>query len=209
MLLFKKYGISVYAVSIPATDSEKGPGRALAEKTAVKLLLREAFPHQPQLHICHTPSGAPYLSNGASSAVAPQAFESTGLAPELPVISISHCKEMAVLAVAPYGCRIGIDCETPDRPAILERVAPRFLSSGQMDVWGVFPAALWAWTIKEALYKAALRPGLPLDSIPLPLEIPLDNATDDGVVELHGHTYNIVQIDAAPFQAVVMLALNL
>ena len=161
MLLFEKYGISVYAVSIPATDSEKGPGRALAEKAAVRLLLREAFPHQPQLQICHTPSGAPYLSNGASSAVAPQAFESTGLAPELPVISISHCKEMAVLAVAPYGCRIGIDCETPDHPAILERVAPRFLSSGQMDVWACSPQLCGRGPSKRRCIKRRSGPDCP------------------------------------------------
>lgn len=125
-------------------------GRGGAEKEAVANLLREAFPDNPDVTIGHLPSGAPYLVGSDE------------------VISISHCKGMAAVALAPAGVRLGIDCETPDRHRQLEKVKTRFLSPSQVAAWEPFPQILHAWCIKEAVYKAALRPGLPLTDIPLP-----------------------------------------
>lgn len=103
--------------------------------------------------VCHSPSGAPFLSGVDSP----------------PAISITHSRDLVAVAVAPVGCHVGIDAENTGRDRQLRRVAPRFLSPHQRPLWGATPESLLrAWTIKEALYKAALIPGLPLEEIPLP-----------------------------------------
>ena len=73
--------------------------------------------------------------------------------------------------------------------------------------------SLWAWTIKEALYKAAGIRGLNLADIPLPHEIPVGNPTPDSTVLLPAtaHTpprlYSIIQIDSCGIPAMLTLAL--
>jgi 4'-phosphopantetheinyl transferase EntD len=112
-------------------------------------------------------------------------------------ISISHCRTMVALAIAPRGYRIGIDCETDDRFPTLKKVANRFLSPEQMENWSEAPASLWAWTIKEAAYKAISNPPADMTQIPLPLEIALEETTDDATIQFAGRTYNVMQIDAS------------
>ncbi len=200
MIIFDKYGIKVFARELPGDTPRCGPGRALAERAAVKRLLREAFPLDPSMSIAHMPSGAPFLTRGDDGE------ESPSPSPLLPSISISHCSGMAALAIAPSGMRIGIDCEGGDRMASLQRTASRFLSPAQMPQWGEYPSSLWAWCIKEAAYKAAMQPGLPLASIPLPLEIPLGETTPDAVIEISGTRYYVVQADTLEIPAILMLA---
>ena len=69
-------------------------------------------------------------------------------------VSISHCRNLAALAVSPAGNPLGIDIERPRRQ--LATVAPRVLSPSELDYYSSFPSGLLqAWTLKEALYKAA------------------------------------------------------
>lgn len=76
-------------------------------------------------------------------------------------ISISHSRGYAAVALHPSQ-RIGVDIEEP-RPEQLARVAKRFLSAAEAPVWSA--DLLAAWTIKEAVYKAAGTPGLALGLI--------------------------------------------
>ena len=197
MLLFDRYGIRIFAVELPSSIPGRGPGRELAQRTAVKRLLREIFPHRPDIRIGHTPAGAPFLIGANPSS-------------PLPPISISHSRGLAAIAVGEPGMRLGIDTETPDRVSQLTRVASRFLSPEQTDTWGSDAASLcWAWCIKEAAYKAASRPGLALAWIPLPLEIPLNTVTPDGAIEIAGVSYHVLQVDTSPIDnALVMLVFS-
>lgn len=198
MVLFDKQGIKVFACQLPDDTPRRGPGRALAERAAIKRLLREAFPGDRAITIGHHPSGAPYLTR-----------EDDRPSPSpLPSISVSHCSRLAAIAIAPAGTRIGIDCESGDRMDTLQRTAHRFLSPEQAEAWGEYPATLWAWCVKEAAYKAAGQPGLALAWIPLPLEIPLGSPTPDSVIEISGNSYNVVQADTLDLPAILMLVFS-
>lgn len=115
------------------------------------------------VEISHHPDGAPYIASSATSS-------STAVATVRP-ISISHSASTFALAVATSpSLTIGIDIEAPRRQ--LERTASRFLSADEktrLDTL-VDPAEridflLRCWTAKEAVYKAARTPGLPLAAI--------------------------------------------
>lgn len=124
--------------------------RGERERAAVERLLAEAFGGKaPELR--HLPSGAPVLVEGGAS------------------VSVTHCREFVAVAIAADGRRIGIDAESRGRGGQLRRVAHKFLSAEQMPQWSLDEAALLrGWTVKEAIYKAMLTPGLPLAGIPLP-----------------------------------------
>lgn len=209
MLLFNNYGVRVYATSLPDTPTGRGPARRVAEGAAIKRLLREAFPEGKRPRIGHYSSGAPFLSDPDTDGNTPP----TPLGGPWPSISISHCAAMVALATGPAGHNIGIDCETGNRRRQLSQIASRFLSPAQMKVWSQWPMSLWAWTIKEALYKAAGIPGLNLADIPLPHEIPVGNPTPDSTVLLPvpadtpPRLYSIIQIDSCGIPAMLTLAL--
>lgn len=119
------------------------------------------------VEISHHPDGAPYI---ASTVSAPSAPSSSIVAPARP-ISISHSPSTLALAVATSpSITIGIDVEAPRQQ--LERTASRFLSTDEKSRLAtlVDPAEridflLRCWTAKEAVYKAARTPGLPLAAI--------------------------------------------
>ncbi len=117
-----------------------------AEQSAVATLTREIF--GPEAIIRHHPDGAPYIQGYGGH------------------ISISHGAGIAAIAVsdsAPAG--VDVECWRQQ----LHRVAAKFLSRAELAAWSASPDALLrAWTIKEAVYKAALTPGLPLRAISLP-----------------------------------------
>lgn len=119
-----------------------GDTRREREQSAVRGLLVEAF--GPGAQLGHTPEGAPYIIGVGDVH-----------------ISISHCADMAVLVVSDRP--IGVDVETL-RPQ-LRKVASRFLSPEEALRNPDLPTLMALWTIKEAVYKAALTPGLPLTSI--------------------------------------------
>ncbi|MGM9862418.1 MAG: 4'-phosphopantetheinyl transferase superfamily protein [Muribaculaceae bacterium] len=133
----RRRGLRVWIAPIAqgsATD------RRCRERRAVAAVLRHIFGSDTV--IAHTAQGAPSL---------PQH-------PQLQ-ISISHCRSLCAVALADGPAQIGIDIEEA-RPQ-LERVAPRVLSAAEMDIYApVSDGLLQAWTLKEALYKAALTPGL-------------------------------------------------
>ena len=101
-------------------------------------------------------------------------------------ISISHCKNFCIAAISKTGRPIGVDIENPR--AQLIRVKDRFLTDSEQkkleliinkragnsgntqrskptlpDIY--LGELLRYWTIKEAVYKAALTPGLGLKEI--------------------------------------------
>lgn len=189
MVIFNKYGIKVYTCELPETTPSRGPERLSAERNAVNQLLREAFPNDPTIAISHHDSGAPFLCR-LSEGLTSQPTDDN----ELPAISISHCKQMAAIAIAPKDIRIGIDCEHNSRTQTLQRVSERYLSPEQASQWQEFPQSLRAWCIKEAAYKAALHPGLPLTDIPLPNSFPTENPSAETAISLYGYNYNIIKI---------------
>lgn len=209
MLLFNNYGVRVYATSLPDTPVGRGLARRVAEAAAIKRLLREAFPEGKRPRIGHYSSGAPFLSDPDTDGNTPP----TPLGGPWPSISISHCAAMVALATGPAGHNIGIDCETGNRRRQLSQIASRFLSPAQMEAWSQWPMSLWAWTIKEALYKASGIPGLNLADIPLPHEIPVGNPTPDSTVlipvpaDTPPRLYSIIQIDSCGIPAMLTLAL--
>lgn len=85
-------------------------------------------------------------------------------------ISISHSKAFAAIGVAEPGMVFGIDVEA--ERAQLKRVAPRVLSKKEQAYYcASLRRMLEAWTMKEAVYKAAGIPGLEFASeIQLPVE---------------------------------------
>lgn len=205
MLIYDRHDIRVFSTPIkrPPTDNGRGPGRSVAEQAAEKRLLREAFPDGPVPVIRHHASGAPYLDYARGDA--PDTTVGADGTP-LPAISISHSRRIAVMALAPHGTRLGIDTETADRSEQLTRLAPRFLADSQMGYWSSEPAALfWAWTIKEAAYKAAGLEILPMRDIPLPLEVPLGDPTPDSLITIGSRRYHVMQIDQPDTASVVML----
>lgn len=104
--------------------------------------------------ISHTQTGAPLLEGSNRR------------------ISISHSDHLLVIASLPptpeceldsYNRRsaLGIDCEHPNRAQVI-KVRNKFLSD---DEQAMIPADdvklnILAWTIKEAVYKALLQPGI-------------------------------------------------
>lgn len=148
--IYDKGGISVRAVP---TDAIRAANATLTdreiEQEAKRMLVEAAF--GPGRQLFHRPDGSPFIEGSDRC------------------ISISHCSTLVVLATDRCGRRIGIDCETSDRGAQLARVAPKFLSPGQLTAWGTDGSSLLtAWTLKEAFYKAAGIAGLALTDIPLP-----------------------------------------
>ena len=117
-------------------------------------LLREVLSADDEdVEIGHTPDGAPRLTVKFRS---------------MPV-SVSHSRRTLMIAISKNGGRLGIDTETPDRVEQLKRIACRFIGDGQ-EMWGEEHRLLRAWTIKEALYKAAGIAGWALRAIPLPAD---------------------------------------
>lgn len=74
-------------------------------------------------------------------------------------ISISHCRSGACIALSDVSQNFGIDIE--DSSDKLARVKSKFISESEAKIIGP-DMLLWAWTIKEAVYKAAGTPGLSL-----------------------------------------------
>lgn len=87
-------------------------------------------------------------------------------------ISITHCDGLYVAATLPPTPEVelgefsrracmGIDAERADREQVI-RLRERFLSERELSMISKddIKANITAWTIKEAAYKAALKPGL-------------------------------------------------
>ncbi|MDO4320128.1 MAG: 4'-phosphopantetheinyl transferase superfamily protein [Bacteroidales bacterium] len=120
-----------------AVDGGDAPRRTRERSTALRLasslLGRE-------VDIDHDDDGAPVVRGDAVH------------------ISVTHSARIVAVAVDPLH-RIGIDIEDV-RARQLRLVAPRVLSHDELTLWGGSDVSLTrAWTLKEALYKAAVVPG--------------------------------------------------
>lgn len=136
-------------VSSVKSDSRK------AEILATRQLVRDIF--SPDAVIGHNPDGSPFIENLKVN------------------ISISHCKGLVAIASHPH-MKIGIDIERW-RNTLL-KVKPRFLSPKEIEHYTTPDELLWAWTAKEAVYKAAGLDGIDLaNGISLPLDHTSDIAT--------------------------------
>lgn len=119
-----------------------------AEILATRILARDMF--SPDAVISHYPDGSPFIENLDMH------------------ISISHCKGLVAIASHPR-MKIGIDIERW-RNTLL-KVKPRFLSSKEIGRYITPDELLWAWTAKEAVYKAAGCEGIDFaNNISLPLD---------------------------------------
>lgn len=129
----------LYSTPIPPCSRSERRG---LERIAVATLVRQAF--GPEAVLTHDSNGAPHVA---------------GLRDLF--FSLTHCVDSCMMVVTGDG-PVGIDTEVW-RPQLL-RVAPRFVSPGEAP--GLTPPRLLKlWTAKEAVYKAALTPGLGLTEI--------------------------------------------
>lgn len=184
MLIFDNNVVRVYFALSPDIPA-RGAGRGEAERAAVCRLLGEAFGGDDTPLLKHLPSGAPVLEGVEAS------------------VSVSHCPGGVCVAIGASGCRVGIDAESGRRGAQLGRVAGKFLSSSQAEVWGAGTGSLLkGWVIKEALYKAASSPGMPLHEIPLPASCDADSAN----LVLGGRCYNVNLLSVSGFDGIVAVA---
>lgn len=119
-----------------------------AEILATRQLVRELFPAHPV--ISHHADGSPYLDGFPG------------------YISISHCHGLVAVASHPR-LKIGIDIERW-RNTLL-RVKDKYLSHREMEHYSSPDRMLFAWTAKEAVYKAAGCSGIDFaNGISLPLD---------------------------------------
>lgn len=187
--IYRQGSIAVYAA---ATAHFAAAGtRHEIEQAAKKAIMAEVF---GRLELCHRPDGSPFIPGSGAS------------------ISVSHCQTLVVLAVDPLGRNIGIDCETASRGAQLGRVAAKFLSPAQSLAWGADEKHLLrAWTLKEAFYKAARIPGLPLAHIPLPPAVvwPTLGGGRCGVeMEFRGRRFSFRSVEIAGFAGDISLVVE-
>ena len=125
-----------------------------------------------QLTVERTNERAPYL----------QAIQGLWIQPPLPSISLSHSQDLAAVALIEQGWTVGVDAEPFERPpasTVYDMMARgeelEQLKDGRLD-------ALWAWTSKEAIQKAA-RKGMHLNPRDIVLneeemknKIPIENS---------------------------------
>lgn len=132
-------------VTVVCLGIDGGGSRREAETATVARLARIVAGDRAA--VGHSDDGAPYLTGYDG------------------YISVSHSRLMAFMALH-RSLRIGIDAELPRGQ--LMKVAERFLAPDERLLWRSQSALLRAWTIKEAVYKAAGVAGLALADIRLP-----------------------------------------
>lgn len=126
----------------PIAEPGDRASRRQAERDAVMQLLRKRF--GAEVSLVHDADGAPSV----------EGFHGH--------ISISHCAGIAALAVNDTR-RIGIDVER--LRSQLHRIKSKYLTAREIPEYTTTRQLLQIWTAKEAVYKAAGIPGLPLAAI--------------------------------------------
>lgn len=138
--------IRIAIVPVEATDR---PGRRAAERQAVARCfdeLRAAHPETPPYSaLGHDPHGAPVLPGWQ--------------------LSITHSRAVAAVAICPAGQSPAFGIDAEEWRATLLSVTTKYLSPSEMARALSHAALLRLWTIKEAVYKAASIPSLPLTAI--------------------------------------------
>lgn len=161
-------GQSLHVIIAPI-DRTESDRRSERERLIVNRIISTYI--SPEARLAHAPSGRPLLENA------------DGLH-----ISISHSADYVAVVFGPIE-GIGIDVEQPRTQLV--RVAPRVLSAAEMVVYGCSESLLLkAWTLKEALYKAALTEGVDFRrNIALPL------SPDDSRATVCDRPFDIIHIN--------------
>lgn len=155
-------------ITLGVTPIEADPGRTRTERehAAVGDIIARFF--GADACVGHRDSGAPYLVGREDIS-----------------LTISHSRDYAAVAFSAERT-VGVDIEQWREQLV--RVAPRVLSESEMAVYSATPALLLrAWTMKEALYKAALTPGLDFRR---DIMLPPNPASTDATVA--GRPYTII-----------------
>ena len=146
-----------------------------------------------QLMISRTEERAPYL----------QAIQGLWIQPKLPSLSISHSEHLACVALIEHGWTVGIDAEPlarPPKPTVYDMMAKgeelAHLRSGELD-------ALWAWTAKEAVQKAA-RLGMHLN----PRDIGVSNARDGNKIPIENSIFQLNNLSNDDYQITLAWSLD-
>ncbi len=170
--------ISFDGCELFVTRIEKSQSNRRANETsAVDRLLSQAFNQGARLG--HRPSGAPYIIGTEKN------------------ISISQSRDYASLAVSKIYVP-GVDVEQPREQ--LWHVAARILSEEELDVYGSsMELLLRAWTLKEAIYKAALTEGLDFRA---DIHLPLDLTSD--LAKVKTREFKILTIDQTPTRSIAL-----
>lgn len=153
---------TVYAAEIDRRESSCALREA--ERHAVADVVRHVFGRNAEIE--HRADGSPVVSGGEAQCE----------------ISVSHGAGLAVVAVGGKE-RIGVDVECWREQ--LRRVSSRFLSADEISAWGREELLLRAWTIKEAVYKAAGIKGLALT------DIHLSESSSGAVATVFGRRYRL------------------
>ncbi len=146
-----------------------GDSRIKREKEAVDALIAEEF--GPEAIKSNLPSGEPVIT------IEGQTIRET--------FSISHCANLAVLAVNDNSTPVGVDVE--QYRSQLRRVMHKFLNPEENAFYNSDEGLLKAWTLKEATYKAARTPGLALVDIHLPLD------AKSQIISANGSNFRIIE----------------
>ena len=138
-----------------------------------------------QLTVARTNKRAPYL----------QAIQGLWIQPRLPSISLSHSQDLAAVALIEQGWTVGVDAEPFDRPpasTVYDMMARgeelEQLKDGTLD-------ALWAWTSKEAIQKAA-RKGMHLN----PRDIVLKTGLIGNKIPIENSIFQLVNLSNEAYQ---------
>ena len=138
-----------------------------------------------QLTVARTNKRAPYL----------QAIQGLWIQPRLPSISLSHSQDLAAVALIEQGWTVGVDAEPFDRPpasTVYDMMARgeelQQLKDGTLD-------ALWAWTSKEAIQKAA-RKGMHLN----PRDIVLKTGLIENKITIENSIFQLENLSNEAYQ---------
>ena len=138
-----------------------------------------------QLNIGRTSERAPYL----------QAIQGLWIQPQLPSISLSHSQDLAAVALIEQGWTVGVDAEPLERPpasTVYDMMARgeelQQLKDGKLD-------ALWAWTSKEAIQKAA-RKGMHLN----PRDIVLSDGIFQNKISIENSIFQLENLSSKEYQ---------
>lgn len=149
-------------------EPQPGQTRRQAEESALQKLLTQAFGEGTAR--THNIIGAPVIMRNG------KAVEGA--------VSVSHNKNFAAILHAPNHSSAGLDIEIYREQ--LQRVATRFLSARELKEYDNSNIDLLrAWTLKEAVYKAAGMPGVDLRN---DINIPVFNSAP----QVLNKTFNII-----------------
>lgn len=160
------------------------------EHLSARWLLQEALNQWggldcSQLMVARTNERAPYL----------QVIQGLWVQPILPSISLSHSQDLAAVALIEEGWTVGVDAEPFERPpasTVYDMMARgeelEQLRAGTLD-------ALWAWTSKEAIQKAA-RKGMHLN----PRDIVLNTTKNENKISIGNSIFQLENLSNKDYQ---------